>query len=91
MTKQLLDFCYHASDVVEKGDSGRVYRLYFILDSFQMHCAGFRITTRIVGENLKNFTFKSDDLISADRIYMYVRWHETVYQKRGKLCYEAAE
>jgi len=58
-----------ASDVVEKGRSGRVYRLHFALDLFKMQCAEFRITTEAVGETLKNFDFQPNDLIVADRVY----------------------
>jgi hypothetical protein len=58
-----------ASDVVEKGRSGRVYKLHYALDLFKMQCAEYRITTEKVGESLKNFNLQPNDLIVADRIY----------------------
>ena len=58
-----------ASDVVEKGRSGRLYRLHYALDLFKMHCAEFRITEETVGESLKNFKLLPNDIIVADRIY----------------------
>jgi hypothetical protein len=58
-----------ASDVVEKGRSGRVYRLHYALDLFKMQCAEFRITDEKVGESLRNFNIQQNDLIVADRIY----------------------
>jgi len=58
-----------ASDVVEKGRSGRTYRLHFALDLFTMHSASYKITGVEVGESLTNFDFNKGDLIVADRIY----------------------
>ena len=58
-----------ASDVVEKGRSGRIYRLHFALDLFKMQSAKYKITTASVGESLKNFNFDPNDLVVADRIY----------------------
>jgi len=58
-----------ASDVVEKGRSGRVYKLHYALDLFKMQCAEYKITTEKVGESLRNFNLQPNDLIVADRIY----------------------
>jgi hypothetical protein len=58
-----------ASDVVEKGRSGRVYRLHYALDIFNMQCAEYKITTETVGESLKNYDLQPNDLILADRMY----------------------
>ena len=53
-----------ASDVVEKGRSGRMYRLHFALDLFRLKAALYSITEGGAGETLKNFEFQE-----ADRIY----------------------
>jgi hypothetical protein len=58
-----------ASDVVEKGRSGRIYRLHFALDLFKMQCAEYSITSESVGESLKNFHLRPNDLVIGDRIY----------------------
>ena len=58
-----------ASDVCEKGRSGRVYRLHFSLDLFKMQSAEQIITTQKTGEALTNFTFRKNDLVIGDRIY----------------------
>lgn len=58
-----------ASDVVEKGRSGRTYRLHFALDLFTMQCAQYKITTESTGESLKNFDLQANDLVITDRIY----------------------
>ena len=53
----------------EKGRSGRIYRLHFALDLFHLKAALYNITTNSVGETLRNFDLKENDLIIADRIY----------------------
>lgn len=58
-----------ASDVSEKGRSGRIYRLHFALDIMKMEAVMYNITTRQTGEKLSNFDLKKDDLIIADRGY----------------------
>jgi len=58
-----------ASDVTEKGRSGRLYHLHFALDLFKMESAQYAITTQKVGETLKNFTVGDKDLFVADRAY----------------------
>ena len=58
-----------ASDVVEKGASGRIFRLHFALDIGKMHAAIYKITSNSVGEHLRNFDLSQDDLVIADRIY----------------------
>lgn len=58
-----------ASDVVEKGRSGRMYRLHFALDLFRMKAALYTITRGGTGETLRNFDVGKNDLILADRIY----------------------
>ena len=58
-----------ASDVVEKGASGRIYRLHFALDIGKMHAAMYKITDNSQGEHLRNFDLAKDDLVIADRIY----------------------
>ena len=58
-----------ASDVAEKGTSGRIFRLHFALDIRNMHAALYKITDNSVGEHLRNFQFEKGDLVIADRIY----------------------
>lgn len=58
-----------ASDVAEKGKSGRIYRLHFALDIIRMHAALYTITSNSVGEQLRNFDLSDGDLVLADRIY----------------------
>ena len=58
-----------ASEVVEKGRSGRTYRLHFALELFKLQCAEYKITEEATGESLKNFCLQPNDLIIADRIY----------------------
>ena len=58
-----------ASDVSEKGRSGRIYRLHFALDITKMEAALYSITSNKIGEKLNNFNFIKNDLILADRCY----------------------
>jgi len=58
-----------ASDVTEKGRSGRLYRLHYFLDIFTMGRLEHLITTQKTGESLCNFTLKPDYLVIADRAY----------------------
>lgn len=58
-----------ASDVTEKGRSGRVYRLHYALDIFKMTRIEHKITSNKVGESLCNFTPQPGHLIIADRAY----------------------
>lgn len=58
-----------ASEVKEKGRSGRTYRLHFALDIAKMEAAKYRITTNKAGEKLSNFSYSKNDLILADRGY----------------------
>lgn len=61
-----------ASDVAEKGKSGRIFRLHFALDIIHMHAALYNITSNSVGEHLRNFPLVKDDLVLADRVYSCV-------------------
>jgi len=58
-----------ASDVREKGRSGRLYRLHYALDLFNLESLQYVITTQKTGETLRNFSISAGDLIIADRIY----------------------
>jgi len=60
---------FDASDVSEKGRSGRIYRIHYALNLFGMQSAYYKITDQKTGESLCNFDFKKNDLIIADRIY----------------------
>ncbi len=71
-----------ASDVVEKGASGRTLRLHFALDIFHMHAALYKITENNVGEQLCNFDFEENDLIIADRAYTTFSGIEYCYEKK---------
>ena len=58
-----------ASDVTEKGRSGRLYHLHFALDLFKMESLQYNITTQDTGESLKNFAVSENDLFVGDRAY----------------------
>ena len=58
-----------ASDVAEKGASGRIFRLHFALDIGNMQAALYNITSNSTGEHLRNFELTKGDLVIADRIY----------------------
>ena len=58
-----------ASDVVEKGRSGRTYRLHYALEIFSMKSADYAITNVKVGESLVNFQLKPGHLVLGDRVY----------------------
>jgi hypothetical protein len=62
-----------ASDVREKGRSGRIYRLHFSLDIFKMQSVEHNITDNKVGESLCNFKWEKGDLAIADRGYATIR------------------
>ena len=61
-----------ASDVVEKGRSGRTYRLHYALDIFNMKSADHSITDEKVGESLVNFRLRPGHLVLGDRAYATV-------------------
>lgn len=67
--KQYRILAVDASDVAEKGTSGRIYRLHFALDIVHMHAALYNITSNVIGEHLRNYELTSGDLVLADRIY----------------------
>jgi hypothetical protein len=58
-----------ASDVTEKGRSGRTYRLHYALDIFKMSSIEHKITTNKTGESLCNFVLKPEHLVISDRGY----------------------
>jgi len=58
-----------ASDVTEKGRSGRRYRLHFALDLFKMVSLEHKITSAEIGESICHFTMNAEYLIVADRGY----------------------
>jgi hypothetical protein len=58
-----------ASDVTEKGRSGRTFRLHYALEIFSMRSLQYKITTQKIGETLLNFKLEKNWLILADRIY----------------------
>lgn len=62
-----------ASDVVEKGRSGRTYRLHYALDIFKMGSVDHMITDVKVGESLVNFKLKPEYLVIGDRAYSTIK------------------
>jgi len=64
---------FDASDVSEKGRSGRIYRLHYSLDIFNMRTHQYAITGNKTGESLCNFAMQENDLCIADRAYGTLR------------------
>jgi len=62
-----------ASDVKEKGRAGRIFRLHFALDIFNMTSLEQKITNNKTGESLCNFNFKPGYLVIADRAYSNIK------------------
>jgi len=62
-----------ASDVSEKGRSGRVYRLHFALDLFKMQSIEQIITTNKTGESISNYNVKAGYLVIGDRGYSTIK------------------
>lgn len=62
-----------ATDVVEKGRSGRTYRLHYAFDFFKMGSVDHMITDVNVGESLVNFKLKPEYLVIGDRAYSTIR------------------
>lgn len=60
---------FDATDVVEKGRSGRTYRLHYGIDIFKICSVDYKITEDDIGEKLSNFTLCKGDLAIADRAY----------------------
>ena len=79
--KQYRILAVDASDVAEKGRSGRIFRLHFALDIVHMHAALYHITNNSVGEHLRNFALAKNDLVLADRVYSCVSGIEYCIEK----------
>jgi hypothetical protein len=60
---------YDASNVIEKGKTGRTFRLHYGIDIFNMSSVEHKITGQDVGETLCNFALQPGYLAVADRIY----------------------
>lgn len=58
-----------ASDVTEKGRSGRTFRLHYVIDLITLKCLSCKITGQKIGETLKNFSPKEKWILLADRAY----------------------
>jgi hypothetical protein len=58
-----------ASDVTEKGRSGRTFKLHYAIDLITFKCLSCKITGQKTGETLKNFSLKEKWILLADRIY----------------------
>jgi len=76
-----------ASDVKEKGRSGRLYRLHFALDIFKMRSAQYNITTNKTGESLRNFEVNKNDLYIADRGYVSLNGVEYCLSGSGSFVF----
>lgn len=73
-----------ASDVAEKGTSGRIFRLHFALDIIHMHAALYNITSNSVGEHLRNYELTEGDLVIADRIYSSISGIEYCLERKSQ-------
>ena len=60
---------FDASDIVEKGRSGRTYRLHYGIDIFSINTVSYKITDEKTGEKMSNFALSEGDLAIADRAY----------------------
>jgi len=60
---------FDAATVIEKGRSGRTYRLHYGIDIFNMNTVSYKITTEKIGETLHNFSLQNGDLAIGDRAY----------------------
>ena len=58
-----------ATDIVEKGAVKRLWHLHYAVNLFTLNCHQFKITEQKIGETLKNFEIKKNDLIIGDRLY----------------------
>jgi hypothetical protein len=58
-----------AGNVKEKGRSGRIFKLHYAIDLFNMCAAAYKITGQKIGETLLNFTLDKNRLVIADRAY----------------------
>ncbi len=70
--KYLKDYrvvAFDASDVVEKGRSGQIYRLHYGIDIFALNAVSYKITDNKTGEKMSNFALQKGDLAIADRVY----------------------
>jgi hypothetical protein len=76
-----------ASDVREKGRSGRLYRLHYMLELFKMKSEQYKITTNKVGETLCNFDVKANDLILGDRGYVSLNGVEHCINNEGSFIF----
>jgi len=62
-----------ASDVTEKGRSGRVFRLHYGMDIYKMVSLEQKITTNKIGESICNFNLRPKDVVVADRGYATIK------------------
>ena len=82
-----------ASNVKEKGRSGRIFKLHYAIDLFNLCAAACKITTQKIGETLLNFTLGENWLVIADRAYGSLASIEHCLQARAnfvlRLKYDA--
>jgi len=62
-----------ASEVKEKGRSGRRYRLHYALDILKMASIEYKITGSEVGESICNFALQPGMIVIADRAYANIK------------------
>ena len=60
---------FDATEVVEKGKSGRRHRLHYAIDIFKMQLISNELTDVKNGETLCNFNLQKGDLAIGDRLY----------------------
>ena len=60
---------FDATDVVEKGRSGQLYRLHYGIDLFGLCAVSYKISDVKTGEQMSNFTLAKGDIAIADRAY----------------------
>ena len=82
-----------ASDVREKGRSGRIFKLHYAIDLFNLCAAACKITNQKIGETLLNFALEKNWLVIADRAYGSLASIEHCLQARAnfvlRLKYDA--
>ena len=76
-----------ASDVKEKGRSGRIHRLHFALDIFKLRSSQYKITTNKIGESICNFEVGANDLVVADRGYVSIKGIEHCTNNSGHFIF----
>lgn len=72
-----------ASDEVTKGKEKSTWRLHYVFDLFEFHCASMEVTTNKEGERLTRHEISENDIMIADRIYCTMSGIEHVLANKG--------